>query len=238
MVYARGHRPKAAANTAATCTEPNCPVTWQGGPEQHTPHVYLLLWGPNWTGRSQPGGQRDLPGELLLRARQQPGAGRLGPRSPRPYADSTGVPAGCLGWCIEGVTIDTSVPPPQHQPGPARRRGGHVATEPRHHHRHQRRPRSSWLPSRAPARRASPGTVCTGGTRIQLRLPQVHPTSRSSTCRTSPTRVRPAARTPSTPLPVGRHRRLRRHRWRPVRQHDHRPVRQRLVRSQRWRVRR
>ena len=49
IVYARGHRPKAAANTAATCTEPACPVTWQGGPVQHTPHVYLLLWGPNWT---------------------------------------------------------------------------------------------------------------------------------------------------------------------------------------------
>ena len=49
IVYARGHRPKAAANTAATCTEPHCPVTWHDGPVQHTPHVYLLLWGPNWT---------------------------------------------------------------------------------------------------------------------------------------------------------------------------------------------
>ena len=49
IVYAKGHRPKAAANTAATCTEPQCPVTWQGGLVQHTPHVYLLLWGPNWT---------------------------------------------------------------------------------------------------------------------------------------------------------------------------------------------
>ena len=55
IVYARGHRPKAAANTAATCTEPACPVTWQGGTVQHTPHVYLLLWGPNWTDRSEPG---------------------------------------------------------------------------------------------------------------------------------------------------------------------------------------
>ena len=49
IVYAKGHRPKAAANTAATCTEPACPVAWQGGMVQHTPHVYLLLWGPNWT---------------------------------------------------------------------------------------------------------------------------------------------------------------------------------------------
>jgi hypothetical protein len=49
IVYARGHRPKAAANTAAACTEPACPVAWHNGTVQHTPHVYLLLWGPNWT---------------------------------------------------------------------------------------------------------------------------------------------------------------------------------------------
>jgi hypothetical protein len=48
IVYARGHRPKATANAAATCTEPACPVAWQGGTVQHTPHVYLLFWGPNW----------------------------------------------------------------------------------------------------------------------------------------------------------------------------------------------
>ncbi len=48
IAYARGHRPKAAAAAAASCTEPQCPVSWQGGDVQHTPHVYLLLWGPNW----------------------------------------------------------------------------------------------------------------------------------------------------------------------------------------------
>jgi serine protease len=31
------------------CIEPNCPVVWNGGPVQHSPHVYLLLWGPNWS---------------------------------------------------------------------------------------------------------------------------------------------------------------------------------------------
>ena len=49
VVYARGHRPRATANAAAAaCTEPACPVAWQGGTVQHTPHVYLLFWGPNW----------------------------------------------------------------------------------------------------------------------------------------------------------------------------------------------
>jgi serine protease len=31
------------------CAEPSCAVVYQGGPVQHTPHVYLLLWGPNWS---------------------------------------------------------------------------------------------------------------------------------------------------------------------------------------------
>jgi len=31
------------------CPEPYCPVTYHGGPVQLTPHVYLLLWGPNWS---------------------------------------------------------------------------------------------------------------------------------------------------------------------------------------------
>ena len=31
------------------CAEPYCPVAYKGGPVQHTPHVYLLLWGPNWS---------------------------------------------------------------------------------------------------------------------------------------------------------------------------------------------
>jgi Putative Ig domain/Ricin-type beta-trefoil lectin domain len=34
---------------ADTCVEPNCDVQWNGGPVQHNPHVYLLLWGPNWS---------------------------------------------------------------------------------------------------------------------------------------------------------------------------------------------
>jgi hypothetical protein len=31
------------------CAEPYCPVVYQGGSVQHTPDVYLLLWGPNWS---------------------------------------------------------------------------------------------------------------------------------------------------------------------------------------------
>jgi hypothetical protein len=34
---------------ADNCVEPSCDVQYNSGPVQHTPHVYLLLWGPNWS---------------------------------------------------------------------------------------------------------------------------------------------------------------------------------------------
>jgi hypothetical protein len=46
-------RPAAIRRGAATgCTEPKCPVSFQGGAVQHQPRVFLLLWGPAWTARS------------------------------------------------------------------------------------------------------------------------------------------------------------------------------------------
>src|SRR5260370_41372879 len=34
---------------AAGCAEPDhCNMTYGGGPVQHSPEVYLRLWGPNW----------------------------------------------------------------------------------------------------------------------------------------------------------------------------------------------
>jgi Ricin-type beta-trefoil lectin domain/Putative Ig domain len=49
IVVPVGKRAKPAVRTAAGCTEPNCDLVYQGGPVQHSPHVYILLWGPNWT---------------------------------------------------------------------------------------------------------------------------------------------------------------------------------------------
>jgi hypothetical protein len=39
----------AAAQAQAACSEPNCNVIFGGGPVEHTPHVYLILWGPKWS---------------------------------------------------------------------------------------------------------------------------------------------------------------------------------------------
>ncbi len=38
------------AATAVSCgTEPDCNMPYGGGPVQHTPHVYLVFWGPKWS---------------------------------------------------------------------------------------------------------------------------------------------------------------------------------------------
>ena len=49
VVPPRGTRTaaRAAARAAASCTEPNCDLSYGGGAVQRSPHVYLLLWGPN-----------------------------------------------------------------------------------------------------------------------------------------------------------------------------------------------
>jgi hypothetical protein len=104
IVYARGHRPQATARAAA-CTEPQCPVTWQGGLVQHAPHVYLLLWGPNW--------QTDTTTATYL----QNFFSGLGVAPDdnwstitSQYADGTGAP-GFSGSVFAGVTIDSNPPP-------------------------------------------------------------------------------------------------------------------------------
>jgi len=42
--------PRRVSTQAAACTEPNCDLLYGGGPVQHAPKVYLLLWGPKWSG--------------------------------------------------------------------------------------------------------------------------------------------------------------------------------------------
>ena len=109
IVYAKGHRPKAAANTAATCTEPACPVTWQGGTVQHTPHVYLLFWGPNW----QTDTTQEASATYLENFFSGLGNGQAADNwstITSQYADTTGAPS-FTGLVYEGPTFDTSTPP-------------------------------------------------------------------------------------------------------------------------------
>jgi hypothetical protein len=41
-------RGASTGNIRESCVESNCPIPYNGGAVQHTPHVYLLFWGPNW----------------------------------------------------------------------------------------------------------------------------------------------------------------------------------------------
>ena len=41
-------------SATGTCNEPDCDLKWGGGPVQHAPHVYLLLWGPDWKNAGLP----------------------------------------------------------------------------------------------------------------------------------------------------------------------------------------
>jgi serine protease len=107
IVYARGRQPRAARRaTTATCTEPNCPMSYGGGPVQHTPHVYLLLWG-NWSSA----------GELASAAYLENFYSGLGVEpqdfwSPvtSQYGDGSGSPT-FTGSVYEGVFQDPSTPP-------------------------------------------------------------------------------------------------------------------------------
>ncbi|HEY2308837.1 MAG TPA: RICIN domain-containing protein, partial [Streptosporangiaceae bacterium] len=109
IVYARGHRPKATVNAAATCTEPACPVAWQGGTVQHTPHVYLLFWGPNW----QTDPNQEASATYLENFFSGLGNGQADDNwstITSQYADATGVPA-FKGLVYEGAFNDLTTPP-------------------------------------------------------------------------------------------------------------------------------
>jgi serine protease len=109
IVYARGHRPKAAAkNAAATCAEPACPLVYSGGPVQLTPKVYLLLWGPNWSKDSS----QQASANYLESFYSGLGDGSDDIWSPitSQYGDSSGNPA-FPASVLAGVIQDTSAPP-------------------------------------------------------------------------------------------------------------------------------
>jgi hypothetical protein len=48
-VGARLARPAGTGRARASCTEPDCDLAYGGGPVQHSPRVYLVLWGPGWS---------------------------------------------------------------------------------------------------------------------------------------------------------------------------------------------
>jgi serine protease len=94
---------------AAGCTEPDhCNMTYGGGPVQHSPKVYLLLWGPNWSSDSSQAATASFLQSFYGGLGVQPQDSWSTITSQ--YSDTTGHPS-FSGSVFAGTWQDTSTPP-------------------------------------------------------------------------------------------------------------------------------
>jgi len=109
IVYALGRQPKAPAKRVSRrCSEPNCPLVYGGGPVQHTPHVYLLLWGPTWSTNSGEKASAHFLENFYAGLGVQPQDNWSTITSQ--YGDGSGFPT-FSGSVYEGAFQDTGTPP-------------------------------------------------------------------------------------------------------------------------------
>jgi hypothetical protein len=107
VVPPRGERLNAVSAKAdqAGCKEPNCDLSYGGGDVQQSPHVYLLLWGPNWTTSSTAYSYMSYLYDGLGVSPQDTWS-----TITSQYGDSSGAPS--FGKTVfEGAWQDTSTPP-------------------------------------------------------------------------------------------------------------------------------
>jgi hypothetical protein len=107
IMYPRGKRPK-GAKTTASCSEPNCPLVYNEGSVQHSPHVYLLLWGPNWSSDPLQAASASYLESFFAGLGVQPKDSWSTINSL--YGDSSGYPT-FTGSVYQGAFQDTSTPP-------------------------------------------------------------------------------------------------------------------------------
>jgi hypothetical protein len=93
---------------ATGCTEPNCNLLYNGGLVQHSPHVYLLLWGPAWGTDSSQEATASYMESFYHGLGVQPQDSWSSITDQ--YTDGTGHPS-FSGSVYEGVFQDTSTPP-------------------------------------------------------------------------------------------------------------------------------
>jgi serine protease len=103
--YPRGHVPKGGSGPGGICSEPACPLPYNGGSVQHSPKVYLLLWGSSWSGA----GSDTLYLQNFL-AGLGVQASDTWSTSMDQYTDSTGHPS-FSGSVLQGTWQDPSTPP-------------------------------------------------------------------------------------------------------------------------------
>jgi serine protease len=107
IMYPRGKRPK-GAKTTTSCSEPNCPLVYNGGSVQHSPHVYLLLWGPHWSSDPAQAASASYLESFFAGLGVQPQDSWS--TITGLYGDGTGYPA-FSGSVYKGAFQDTSTPP-------------------------------------------------------------------------------------------------------------------------------
>jgi Ricin-type beta-trefoil lectin domain/Putative Ig domain len=110
VVYSLGHAP-IHGRGGNSCAEPYCPVYYQGGLVQHSPRVYLLLWGPNWSSDPNQAATASYLGNFYSGLGVESGTfpDNWSPITSQ-YGDTTGSPT-FNGSVYEGAFQDTSTPP-------------------------------------------------------------------------------------------------------------------------------
>jgi hypothetical protein len=106
-VYARGKQPKPSP-TAGSCAEPACPLIYNGGQVQHSPHIYLLFWGPNWFTDSGQAASAPYLQSFYAGLGVQPQDNWS--TTMTQYGDGSGSPS-FTGLVYEGAWQDISTPP-------------------------------------------------------------------------------------------------------------------------------
>jgi hypothetical protein len=97
----------AAPAAPAVCAEPNCPVTYHGGPVQHTPKVYVVFWGSKWNTAGAASAMNYLTG--FYTGLGEPTNGDFWSGIATQYGDASGTPT--LNTSLLGGTwVDTSLP--------------------------------------------------------------------------------------------------------------------------------
>jgi hypothetical protein len=105
IVPPRGARSAAAATPA--CTEPDCDVSYNGGPVLLSPKVYLVFWGPAWSSDST----EEQSASYLLSFYKGLGTSEdTWSRITSLYGDAKGKPT-FTGSVFAASFIDTSAPP-------------------------------------------------------------------------------------------------------------------------------
>lgn len=98
----------AAAAAPAACAEPNCPVTYHGGPVQHTPKVYVVFWGGNWNLGSATSAMNYVTG--FYTGLGEPTHGDFWSGIATQYTDTSGAGPTLNTSLLGGTWVDTSLP--------------------------------------------------------------------------------------------------------------------------------